>query len=136
MTDEPSVSSGELLFFLNREGLLPLYQKVRLLIMEQSPGVLARVQKTQISFLLQKPFAWVWLPPRQGIKGRPAQYLILSFASEDVIHSPVVAERVSIRPGLYTNHANLSDAAQLGGELAGLLHASLMLRNRKTTDNS
>lgn len=129
MAQQCGISPMEISFFRDEPGLLPLYLALRKLIRGAFPDCEASVSKTQISFRAPRPFAWVWLPPRRNIRGRPEKYLILSFASETIIKSPFVAECVMIRKGLYTCHAILSRDEQLGSDAAGCITASFALRN-------
>ena len=119
----------ELSFFRDEPVLLELYSVLRRLLYSASPDCEVRVGKTQISFRAPRPFAWVWLPPRRNIRGRPEKYLILSFASDTSISSPLIAECVLIRVGLYTCHAILSRKEQLDSEIAGYITDSFNLCN-------
>ena len=116
-------------FFRDETELLPLYLALRKMIRSVSADCEARVSKTQVSFCAPTPFAWVWLPPRRNIRGRPEKYLILSFASDKSIAGQLVAECVMMRTGLYTCHAILSRDEQPGSEVAGNIRASFALRN-------
>ena len=129
MTQESGINPMEISFFQDEPVLLPLYLALRKLIRSAYPDCEVRVNKTQVSFRAPRPFAWVWLPPRRNIRGRPEKYLILSFASETGIVSPLVAECVMMRTGLYTCHAILSRDEQPGSEFAGYISGSFALRN-------
>lgn len=72
------------------------------------PEMVIKVQKSQIAFCGEKPFCWVWLPIRSGIKGRPAHYIILSFGLNREISHPRLVGTTEAYPGRWTHHAIIS----------------------------
>jgi hypothetical protein len=74
-----------------------------------------RVTKSQIAFVRQKPFAWVWIPGKY-LRGRGAPLVLtLSFRQQDL--SPRWKEIVEPAPGRFTHHLELFSTADLDEEV-------------------
>ena len=111
-------------FFTGHPEEAQLFQILLQFIGRTCPGMSLEVQKSQIACRMRRAFCWIWLPPRVGIKHRPAHYLILTIPSAEPIAHPCLTEAVRVRPGQWTSHLILSSAQDLDEDLAGLLRAA------------
>lgn len=60
-----------------------------------------------------------WLPIRDGIKGRPEEYLVVSFGLDHEIRHSRLIETVEPYPGRWTHHTIVSKETELDEELMG-----------------
>lgn len=111
-------------FFKDSPQAAPLYFALERAIRAAYPEIIVTVQKSQISFGAPRPFCWVWLPIRKGIKGRPPYYLIVSFGLDAEIRHERVIETVRPYPGRFTHHTIISEPAQIDPELMGWIGQS------------
>lgn len=86
-------------------------------ILDRHPDTDVRTGKSQISFCGPRPYCWAWLPIREGIKGRPEHYLIVSFGLNREIRSPRLLDTAEPMPGRFTHHAIIGNPDELDGEL-------------------
>ena len=104
-------------FFEKQPEVKPIFEALAKRILEIYPDTLIKVQKSQISFCGRKPFCWAWLPIRGGIKGRPEQYLIVSFGlNRENIH-PRLVGTTEPYPGRWTHHVIVGGSDEIDSEL-------------------
>ena len=113
MLDRASIDQ----FFSGKPEVRPLFDALVERILAAYPDVAIDVQKSQISFCAPRPFCWAWLPIRDGIKGRPAHYLIITFGLNHKISHTRIAETVQPYPGRWTHHVIISQVAEIDVEL-------------------
>ncbi len=88
-----------------------------------------KVQKSQISFCGAKPFCWVWLPIRDGIKGRPEQYLVISFGLNRKIIHPRLIGTTQPYPGRWTHHTIIGSIEEIDAELMDWISQAYQWKN-------
>lgn len=104
-------------FFSRKPEERSLFDALSQRIFEHFPDVSIKVQKSQIAFCCARPFCWVWLPIRDGIKGRPERYLIASFGlNQEIVHTRLVGTTQPI-PGRWTHHTIIGSIAEIDDEL-------------------
>ena len=95
-----------------------LFVAVRAAIESLGP-VEVRATKSQIAFRRRVGFAWAWMPA-QYLHGEVAP-LVLTIDLKRRDPSPRWKEVVEPRPGRFTHHLELHDAAELDAEVIGWL---------------
>lgn len=125
-----SLSSAELLFFDALPAMLPLYLALRGQVLSRCPGTEIRVARTQITFRSRYGYAFVSLPWRR-VKGRPAQYLLLSFGLPCRKQSPRIEQAVEPYPRRWTHHVILTGPEQLDDELLGWIEEACAFARTK-----
>ncbi len=107
------------IYFSKKPELRPLFDALAQKISNIYPDTVVKVQKTQISFCGPKPFCWAWIPIRNGIKGRPEQYLIVSFGlNREIIH-PRLIDTAQPYPNRWTHHTIISNSDDIDAQLMG-----------------
>jgi hypothetical protein len=95
-------------------------------LIEQSGPVEMRITKSQIAFVDEKPFAWVWIPGRY-LQGKSAQ-LVLTFSFPEVDRSPRWKEITEV--GMkFTHHLELSSNRDVDEEVRGWLERARQLNH-------
>ena len=113
MNDDYSVET----FFQSKPEVRLIYDALSQRVLQLYPDAFIKVQKSQISFCGPRPFCWAWLPVRGGIKGRPEQYLIVSFGlNREIIHSRLV-DTAQPNPGRWTHHMIIGSIEEIDAEL-------------------
>ncbi|QSX09434.1 hypothetical protein J0B03_05050 [Alkalibacter rhizosphaerae] len=107
------------LFFAKKPQLKSLFLTLDGMLRQRYGSLFFKVQKSQISFCDPRPFCWVWLPIRDGIKGRPEEYLVVSFGLDHEIRHSRLIEAVEPYPGRWTHHTIVSKETELDEELMG-----------------
>ena len=105
-------------FFTNYPRSLDLYTTVEKAIKALGPFSM-KVTKSQIAFLADKPFAYVWIPERYQ-RGNTAPLVLslpLSFRDETVLWKEVH----QVRKSTYMHHKELWTAEDLDQKLMALL---------------
>ncbi|NLE15941.1 MAG: hypothetical protein GX626_08730 [Spirochaetales bacterium] len=105
-------------FFTNYPRSLDLYTTVEKAIKALGPFSM-KVTKSQIAFLADKPFAYVWIPARYQ-RGNTAPLVLslpLSFR-DDTVHWK---EIYHVRKSVYMHHKELRTAEDLDQKLMDLL---------------
>ncbi len=115
-------SAQELLFFAARPKAQEIYLVIRDKILGLS-GVTLSVHKMQISFYARRAFACVWHPP---VKRLGEEAMMLSFYLPWPLESPRLFGRAEAKPGRFTCHIVVTEAAQLDPELLGWLEQAYM----------
>lgn len=111
--DEDSVEA----FFSRKPEERSLFGALAQRILKLFPDVLIKAQKSQIAFCGARPFCWMWLPIRDGIKGRPERYLIVSFGlNREIVHPRLVGTTQPV-PGRWIHHTILGSIEQIDDEL-------------------
>lgn len=110
------MTSDEILFFESFPQMLPVYQKLRDQLKEQYPDLDIGVQRTQISLRNRHVFAVVSLP-RRRVKGRPEQYLLISFGLSYRKESGRIEEAVEPYPNRWTHHVVVERPEEIDEEL-------------------
>lgn len=104
-------------FFDKQLEVKPIFDALANRILQRYPDTSIKVQKSQISFCGRKPFCWAWLPIRGGIKGRPEQYLIVSFGlNREIIH-PRLVDTTEPYPGRWTHHVIVGGSDEIDAQL-------------------
>jgi len=129
MNDEDYVSA----FFSKRPEVRPFFDTITQKIFQLYPNTVIKVQKSQISFYDPKPFFWAWLPIRDGIKGRPEHYLVVSFGlDQEIINSRLVGTAQPY-PGRWTHHAIISSIEEIDAELMRWIRQAHQWKNKSIT---
>jgi hypothetical protein len=82
-------------------------------------GCEVRVSASQVAFRRRRAFAWLWLPRRW--LGRSAADVVLSVSLGRRDPSPRFKEVVHPAPAHWMHHLEITDLAQIDGEVAGWL---------------
>ena len=126
-------------YFSGAAWSLPLFETIHDAVTAAAgPGGSLAVQKTQIAYRIGvsggcRPlqFAFVWLPTRR-IKGRPGQYLVLTFGLGRREVDPRIIESVEPYPGRFTHHMLLSSPADVDDTVRGwLVEAAAFAREKQ-----
>ncbi len=108
-----------LFFFHERPGALPLYERLEAQLLAEIPDAQIKVQKTQITFRVRRGFAAVsFLPVR---KGRPADYITVTFGLDHPAASPRIDGLVEPYPGRWTHHVLIASPEEIDSELMAWL---------------
>ena len=112
---------------LNVEKLL--YEAFAERITSRYPNVSIEVQKSQIKFLGNMPFCWVWLPIRKGISDRPPDYIIISFALNHRVINPRIVEAANPYPNRWTHHVIVCKSEEVDAELMEWIEQAYTWKN-------
>lgn len=116
-------------FFKKEPEVRPIFDYLEDAIQISCSDTVVKVQRSQIAFGSPKPYCWIWLPMRQGIKGKPPHYLIVSFGlDKELIHERLIGT-VKPYPGRWTRHTILSDIAQIDPLLMGWIEQACRWKN-------
>ena len=101
-------------FFAGRDESRRIYDAICATVYDVGPAAV-RVGKSQIAFRRRIGFAFVWVPgvylPRASIP------LVLTIGLRRRDHSPRWKELVEPAPGRFTHHLELTDPADVDGEV-------------------
>jgi hypothetical protein len=106
-----------LFFFEKMPGAIPLYETVRDFICSELDDVNIKVHRTQISFSNKHGFAYVWLPPRSKIKGRPDVYIVLTFGLNRQETHQRIEVSVEPYPGRWTHHVVIQNVEEVDAQI-------------------
>lgn len=101
-------------------------------LLEPLGDVEVEVTRSQIAFKARTRFAWAWMP-QTWIRAAPPEALVVTFELDVPLDSPRIKERVEARPGRWTHHLVVQDAAELDDEVRGWLRRSHALGARPRT---
>ncbi len=116
-------------FFRTMPKAMPLYEVVKDNILSNFEDVAVKIQKSQISFVSNKSFAYVWLPIRK-MKNRPENYIILTFGLSYHIQSLRIVETVEPYPNRWTCHVIIQDPSEIDDEIIGWLRQAYIFVKR------
>lgn len=116
-------------FFDKKPECKQLYEALAEKIMKNHPDTRIKVQKSQIAFYDMKPFCWVWMPIRDGIKGRPDQYIILSFGLNREIQHPRLVGTTEPYTGRWTHHVIIGSTVEMDAQLMNWIDEAYHWRN-------
>ena len=106
-------------FFNDHMDALPLYERLKTLILEQIPDVKIKVSKTQISFSNKRGFAFVSFNPCRKAKERPDVWMTVTFGlscRKDSLRIDVATEPY---PNRWTHHIMVGSEKEIDDELMG-----------------
>ncbi len=83
-------------------------------------NVKIKMTKSQVAFLRERQFAWVWFPMSWD-KTRPANSLVLSFALGTRITHPRIVQVVEPYPGRWMHHVIIEKETDVDGVVRGWL---------------
>lgn len=106
-----------LFFFGEHMDVLPIYERLEGLILEQIPDVKIKVAKTQITFANKRGFAFVSFNPCRKAKDRPMVWLTVTFGLGYQKESPRIDIATEPYPGRWTHHVMVSSADEIDEEL-------------------
>lgn len=116
-------------FFVRKPQVRPLFDGLAQWILQAYPIASIKVQRSQISFCGPKPFCWAWLPIREGIKGRPADYLVVSFGLDhEIIHLRFVDTTQAYR-GRWIHHMIIGSIDDIDAQLKGWISQAYHWKN-------
>lgn len=115
-----SMSLDELLFFASVPAMLPVYETLRGRLTARYPDMGVSVRKTQITFRNRYGFAMVSMPWRK-VRGRPAEYVLVSFVLPYRRESARIEAAVQPYPNRWTHHVVVSALVQVDEELMSWL---------------
>lgn len=110
---------------------MPLFKAVKKAIDEAVPAAGVRIQKSQIAFHGSRNFAYVWLPIRPNIKGRPEVYIVVSFGLDHKIDNPKIVDPVQPYPNRWTHHLIIGSVADIDRQFSKWIRAAYELSERK-----
>ena len=116
-------------FFLGRPAVRLIFDALSQIVLRNFPEVIIKVQKSQISFCGPRPFCWAWLPIRDGIKGRPELYLVVSFGLDHEIIHPRLVDTSQPYPGRWTHHTIISHIEEIDAELINWISQAYQWKN-------
>lgn len=100
-------------FFARDPQRIVLFRRALEILLSRYPQLTLTVGKSQITVKDPKGFVDFWLPPRRGIKNRPARYLVFSFMTGERIRHPRILEAVEPYPGRWMHHGILTKEEEL-----------------------
>lgn len=115
-----NLSTDELIFFGTYPAMLPVYEFLRGKLVAQYPDMGVAVRKTQITLRNRYGFAMVSLPWRK-VRGRPREYMVVSFVLPYRKESPRIESSVEPYPNRWTHHAVITQISEIDEELLGWL---------------
>ena len=115
---------GACAFFAGQPHALALYETFARWALEMFPATELQVRKTQISLMDRRMYACVSMMRARRRAELPPEYIVVTLSAPDRVDSPRVAQQVEIRPGRWTVHVVVGDAAELDDELLGWVAAS------------
>lgn len=124
------MTNEETRYFEAHPKALPLYEEVRERILGCFPDARINVQKSQIKYSSTRGFAYIWLPPLK-VRGRPEEYIVLSFILDRKMEHPRIEEAAKVRSDRWTHHIILSDPLQIDDEILAWLKQAMTLADRK-----
>ena len=114
--------NADILFFFNDHmDVLPLYERLEGLILEQIPDVKIKVSKTQISFSNKRSFTFVSFNPCRRAKERPNVWMTVTFGLSYRKDSPRIDVATEPYPNRWTHHVMVSSEEDINAELMGWL---------------
>jgi len=118
------MSLDEMMFFEGKRAAFSLYEALRSAVLTQIGAQRIEARKTQISFKNDHLFAAVSFLPVRRAAERPPVFITLTFGLGYRLDSPRVDAAVEARPGRWTHHVLIGDAAQIDAELLGWIAES------------
>ena len=125
------MTEDELLFFDRHPAALPLYEKLKEVILKDIPDTRIKVKKTQISFFTKHMFAAVSFAPVRPAKDRPDPFLTVTFSCFCRVSSPRIDAATEPYPNRWTHHVMIGSAEEADAELMGWLREAAELSLRK-----
>ena len=112
--------NADILFFFNDHmAVLPLYERLEGLILEQIPDAKIKVSKTQISFSNKRGFAFVSFNPCRRAKERPEVWMTVTFGLSYRKDSPRIDVATEPYPNRWTHHIMVGSEKEIDAELMG-----------------
>ena len=122
----------EILFFFNEHmDALPLYQRLKTLILEQIPDVRIKVSKTQIGFFNKRGFAFVSFNPCRRAKDRPETWMTVTFGLAFRVDDPRIDVATEPYPNRWTHHVTVSRVEDMDGQLLGWIREAAVFSASK-----
>ena len=109
----------EMMFFDRHPAALPLYEKLKGVIVTEIPEARIEVRKTQISFFKKHMFAAASFAPVRKAKDRPEPFLTVTFGLRYRVDSPRIDAAAEPYPGRWTHHVMIGSAEEVDAELMG-----------------
>lgn len=107
----------EILFFDQRAGALPLYERFTEKLHERFPETSVKVQKTQITFSNRHVYACVSFLRVKKKAEMPDPYLVLTLGLSYPLESERAAVRTEPYPGRWTTHFVIGSVSEIDEEL-------------------
>ena len=124
--------NADILFFFNDHmAVLPLYERLEGLILEQIPDVKIKVSKTQISFSNKRGFAFVSFNPCRRAKDRPEVWMTVTFGLSYRKGSTRIDVATEPYPNRWTHHMMVGSEEEIDAELMGWLREAAEFSARK-----
>ncbi len=111
-------------FFEGKPQALGLYEAFAERLFALFPDAGVRVQKTQITFTNPRVFACVSMLKVRPAKGRPAEYIVVTFGLGQQVLSPRIDAATEAHPGRWTHHVLLAVPGEIDGELMAWVQAA------------
>ena len=121
------MTADELSFFPAQA--LPLYDALRQSLLQQLPGTVFQVRRTQISFSCRRMYGCVSLPRRKA--DREAGALLITFGLPCRVDDPRILQAVEPYPNRWTHHLLVRSADELDRQLMGWLCEACSFAARK-----
>ena len=118
-------------FFAHAPKALPLFEAVKGAIVDLAPHAQIRVQKSQIAFHDTRSFAYVWLPIRPDIKGRPKNYIVVSFGLDHKISNSRLVDVVEPYPNRRTHHLIIARTTDVDSQFRDWIQEAYAFSERK-----
>ena len=120
-----------ILFFDQRQTLLPLYEAFAGKMAERFPDTKIKVQKTQITFSNRHVYACISFLRAKKKAELPVSYFVLTLGLPYPLESGRVAAKTEPYPGRWTTHIVISEMPDLDEELFAWVEQAYMFSEKK-----
>ena len=117
MAYKPNID--EMMFFDGKSVSLSLYETFAEKLFALFPDTGMRIQKTQITFTNPKVFSCVSMLKVRPAKGRPKEYITVTFGLGYQLLSPRIDVSVEAHPGRWIHHVLISQPEEIDSQLMG-----------------
>ena len=125
------INQDIILFFDQRQTLLPLYEVFAGKMAERFPDTKIKVQKTQITFSNRHVYACISFLRAKKKAELPVSYFVLTLGLPYPLESGRVAAKTEPYPGRWTTHIVISEMPDLDEELFAWVEQAYMFSEKK-----
>ena len=115
------MTDDELLFFVGRAEVLPIYEALRKRILTELPEAQIQARRTQIGFKARYLYACASFLPAKRRSERPDPYLTVTFGLGRPVYDKRIAAAVEAQPNRWTHHVLVGSPDEIDDELMGWL---------------
>ncbi len=117
-------------FFHGRPLELSLYRAFEAAVRDRIPQAITRFRRSQITFAERWGFSAVWIPPFK-VRGRPAHYIVVSFAADRRIDHQRIVSVAEPYPHRWTHHVLVTCPQDVDGQLMDWVEQAWRFTNKK-----